>query len=222
MTADASLAVGSLFRRGSAIFFALLGGRWIAAAKDRVAQQQAQIAAFQSRFTEVQTNAPRQVATRRASLGVRQAALEVAQAQAAQAEKNLSYAKVIAPVTGIVAKKAIAIGDHVAPGQQLVAITQTNGLYVTANYRETQLERMQPGEPATVHVDAVSVDLKGSVESIGGATGSRLSVLPPENASGNYVKVVQRIPVCIHLDDGQPGLDRLRIGMSVEPQVTVR
>jgi membrane fusion protein (multidrug efflux system) len=194
----------------------------LAAAKDRVAQQQAMIGAFQSKFTEIKSNAPRQVATRQASLGVRQAALAVARAQEAAAEKNLSYAKILAPVTGIVAKKAIAIGDHVAPGQQLVAITQTEGLYVTANYRENQLELMHPGQPATIHVDAIGLDLNGSVESIGGATGSRLSVLPPENASGNYVKVVQRMPVRIHIDDGQAGLDRLRIGMSVEPQVTVR
>jgi membrane fusion protein (multidrug efflux system) len=194
----------------------------LAAARDHVAQQQATITAFQSKVVEVKSNAPRQVATRQASLTVRQAALELAKAQEAAAEKNLSYAKILAPVTGIVAKKSIAIGDHVSPGQQIVAITQTEELYVTANYRETQLENMHPGQPATVHVDAVGVDLNGSVESIGGATGSRLSVLPPENASGNYVKVVQRIPVRIRLDPGQPGMDRLRIGMSTEPVVTVR
>jgi membrane fusion protein, multidrug efflux system len=194
----------------------------LAAAKDHVAQQEAQITALQSRFTEVKSNAPRQVATRTANLGVRQAALELAQAQQAEAEKNLSYAKIIAPVTGIVAKKAIAVGDHVAPGQQVVAIAQTEDFYVTANYRETQLELMHPGLPATIPVDALGVTLTGSVESVGGATGSRLSVLPPENAAGNYVKVVQRIPVRIHIDAGQPSMDRLRIGMSVEPEVKVR
>jgi membrane fusion protein (multidrug efflux system) len=81
---------------------------------------------------------------------------------------------------------------------------------------------MRPGQPAILHVDALDVDLRGAVEALGGATGSRLSVLPPENASGNYVKVVQRIPVRIRIEPGQPGLDGLRIGMSVEPQVTVR
>ena len=177
---------------------------------------------MQSRYTEVKTNAPRQVATRKASVVVRQAALELAQAQEAQAENNLSYAKIVAPVTGIVAKKSIAVGDHVAPGQQVVAIAQTDELWVTANFRETQLERMRPGQPASDPRRRARPDLRGSVESIGGATGSRLSVLPPENASGNYVKVVQRIPVRIHLDPGQARLDRLRIGMSVEPQVTVR
>jgi membrane fusion protein (multidrug efflux system) len=194
----------------------------LAAARDRVTQQQAQIVAFQSRFTEISSNAPRQVATRQATMGVRQAALELALAQEAQAEKNLTYAKIVAPVGGIVAKKAIALGDHVSPGQQVVAVTQTDSLWVTANFRETQLENMHPGQPVTIKVDALGETLNGSIESIGGATGSRLSVLPPENASGNYVKVVQRIPVRVHLDPGQAGMDRLRIGMSVEPEVKVR
>jgi membrane fusion protein (multidrug efflux system) len=194
----------------------------LAAARDRVLQQQAQLGAIQSRLTEVQSNAPRQVATRQASVGFRRASLDLAKAQLAQAEKNLSYAKITAPISGVVAKKSIAIGDHVAPGQQVVAISQVEDLYVTANYRETQLELMHPGQPAAIHVDSLDLDLHGTVESLGGATGSRLSVLPPENASGNYVKVVQRIPVRIKLDPGQAGADRLRIGMSVEPSVTVR
>lgn len=194
----------------------------LAAAKDRVTQQRAQIVAAESRLTETQSNAPRQVETRRASVVVRQAALDLAKAELAQAERNLSYTRIVAPVSGIVAKKAIATGDHVAPGQQVIAISQVDSLWVTANYRETQLQPMQPGQTAVIHVDALDLDLRGSVESVGGATGSRLSVLPPENASGNYVKVVQRIPVRIHIDSGQPGVDRLRIGMSVEPKVTVR
>jgi membrane fusion protein (multidrug efflux system) len=194
----------------------------LAAARDRVLQQQAQIGAVQSHLVEVQSNAPRQVATRQASVIFRRASLDLANAQLAQAEKNLSYAKIRSPISGVVAKKSIALGDHVTPGQQVVAISQVDQLYVTANYRETQLEIMRPGQPAEIHVDALGLDLHGSVESLGGATGSRLSVLPPENASGNYVKVVQRIPVRIKLDPGQPGADRLRIGMSVEPSVTVR
>ncbi len=194
----------------------------LAGARDRVAQQQAQITALESHLVEIRSNAPRQVATRKASVIMRRAALDLAKAQLEQSERNLSYAKVVAPASGVVAKKSLAVGDHVAPGQQVIAIAQTDFLYVTANYRETQLERVQPGQPATVHVDALGVDLTGAVESLGGATGSRLSVLPPENASGNYVKVVQRIPVRIRLDPGQRGADRLRIGMSVEPQVRVR
>jgi membrane fusion protein (multidrug efflux system) len=192
------------------------------AAKERVTQQGAQITTQQSKLTEITANAPRQVATRKASVIVRQAALDLAKAQLAQAEKNLSYAKIVAPISGVVAKKSLAIGDHVAPGQLVIAIAQTESLYVTANYRETQLELVHTGQPTKVHVDALDLDLQGSVESIGGATGSRMSVLPPENASGNYVKVVQRIPVRIKIDPGQSGLERLRIGMSVEPTVTVR
>ncbi len=194
----------------------------LAAAKDRVLQQQAQLVALRSRLTEVESNGPRQVATRRASVVMRQAALDLANAQLAQAQKNVSYSKIVAPVSGIVAKKSLSLGDHVAPGQQVVAIAEIDSLWVTANFRETQLSRMQPGQHASVHVDAIGLDFQGVVESIGGATGSRLSVLPPENAAGNYVKVVQRIPVRIRLDPGQAGLDRLRIGMSVEPKVMVR
>jgi membrane fusion protein (multidrug efflux system) len=190
----------------------------LVAAKDHVSQQVAQLVALRSHLTEIQANAPRHVATQKASVIARQASLDLANAQLAQAERNLAYAKILAPVTGIVAKKAIAVGDHVAPGQEVVAISDTSSFWVTANFRETQLEAMQPGQPARLHVDA----LDAGVESIGGATGSKLSVFPPENAAGNYVKVVQRIPVRIKLNPGQAGLDRLRIGMSVEPQVTVR
>ncbi len=194
----------------------------LAAAKQRVAQQEAQLGATKSRLLEVRKNAPRQVETRKASVLFRQANLELARAQLSQAELNLSYAKVRAPVPGVVAKKAVNVGDHVAPGQQLVAVAQTDNLWVTANFRETQIEHMRPGMPTDVHVDALDRTFSGKIESVGGATGSRLSVLPPENASGNYVKVVQRIPVRIRLDPGQAGLDRLRPGMSVEPKVKVR
>ena len=194
----------------------------LAAARDRVSQQQAQAAALDSHWVEVRANAPRQVATRQASVSWRRASLDLANAQLEQAEKNLSYAKITAPAPGIVAKKSIAVGEYVVPGQQVIALAQTESLYVTANYRETQLERVRPGQAASIRVDAIALDLHGTVESIGGATGSRLSVLPPENASGNYVKVVQRIPVRIRIDPDQPGLDRLRIGMSVEPRITVQ
>ncbi|HXE18693.1 MAG TPA: HlyD family secretion protein, partial [Castellaniella sp.] len=163
-----------------------------------------------------------QVETRKASVLYRQANLELARAQLSQAELNLGYAKVRTPIPGVVAKKAVNVGDHVAPGQQLVAVAQTDDLWVTANFRETQIERMKPGMSVRVHVDALGTAFSGKVESLGGATGSRLSVLPPENASGNYVKVVQRIPVRIRLDPGQAGLDRLRPGMSAEPKVRIR
>ena len=194
----------------------------LAAARDRVNEQEARIAATRSKLAEVKSNAPRQLETRKASVLVRQAQLDAARAQLAQAQLNLSYATIISPVGGIIGKKAVAVGDRVAPGQELLAIAQIDDVWVTANFRETQLKEMQVGQAATIHVDAIDVDLHGHVESFGGATGSRFSVLPPENASGNYVKVVQRIPVRVALDPGQPGMDRLRPGMSVEPKVRLR
>jgi membrane fusion protein (multidrug efflux system) len=103
-----------------------------------------------------------------------------------------------------------------------MALSETNELWVTANFRETQLQKMHTGQKAEIHVDALGVDFMGVVDSLGGATGSRYSVLPPENATGNYVKVVQRIPVRLRLDPGQSGMDRLRQGMSVEPKVTLK
>jgi membrane fusion protein (multidrug efflux system) len=193
----------------------------LAAARQRVLQQKAQLVATRSRLVEVRKNAPRQVETRRASVLSRQANLELARAQLAQAELNAGYASLRSPVDGVIAKKSVSVGDHVAPGQQLVAIAQTNGLWVTANFRETQVQHMQPGQTTRVHVDALDGDLTGRIESLGAATGSRMSLLPPENASGNYVKVVQRIPVRIHLDPGQAGLERLRPGMSAEPKVRI-
>ena len=193
----------------------------LAAARERVSQQQAQLAGIRGRLTEVRRNAPRQLETRRASVLFRQANLELARAQERQARLNLGYATVRAPVAGIVARKAVNVGDHVAPGQELVALAQIDRVWVTANFRESQIRRVRPGQTVSVHVDALDRGFSGTVESLGGATGSRLSVLPPENATGNYVKVVQRIPVRIRLDPGQPGSERLRPGMSVEPRVTV-
>jgi membrane fusion protein (multidrug efflux system) len=194
----------------------------VAAARKRVDQKMAKLQQAQARLTEARANAPRQLVAREAGVSVRQANLELAQAQLRQAQLNLSYAKVLAPVAGIVGKRSVNIGDRVQPGQQLMALTQNGELWVTANFRETQIKRMQPGQPASVHVDAIDRDYDGNVESFAGATGSRFSLLPPENASGNYVKVVQRLPVRITLKPGQPEMDRLRPGMSVEPKVRVR
>jgi membrane fusion protein (multidrug efflux system) len=193
----------------------------LAAARARVDQQKAQLVAVKGRLAEVESTAPREVESRQASVLSRRANLELAGAQERQAELNLGYGKIRTPVRGIVARKAVAVGDHVGVGQQLVAITQTTDVWVKANYRETQIERMRPGQTASVHVDALDRGFSGVVESLGGATGSRLSVLPPENASGNYVKVVQRIPVRIRFDRGQEGLERLRPGMSVESKVRI-
>jgi membrane fusion protein (multidrug efflux system) len=194
----------------------------VAAAEQRVGQKRARIQSGASRLTEVRLNNPRQLDTRKANLAVRQAALDVARAQLEQAELNLSYTKVLAPVDGIAGKKSVNVGDRVQPGQQLAAITQTGRLWITANFRETQLARLKPGQRASIYVDAIGRDVEGTVESIGAATGARFSLLPPENATGNYVKVVQRLPVRIAIGPGQPGIDRLRPGMSVEPKVRVQ
>jgi membrane fusion protein (multidrug efflux system) len=192
------------------------------AARQRVAQRRAQLTTAETRLTETQANAPRQLISREAGVQVRRANLELAHAQLRQAELNLSYAKIAAPAAGILGKKAVNVGDRVQTGQQLFALTQSGDLWVTANFRETQIERMRPGQAVEIHVDAIDRDYRGQVESLAGATGSRYSLLPPENAAGNYVKVVQRIPVRIKLDPGQPQLDRLCPGMSVEPKVRVR
>jgi membrane fusion protein (multidrug efflux system) len=194
----------------------------VASARKRVEQRQARLQTAQARLVEARANAPRQLVAREADLSVRQANLELAQAQLRQAQLNLGYAKVLAPVAGIVGKRSVNVGDRIQPGQQLMSLTQNGELWVTANFRETQIEHMKSGQRATVHVDALDRDYSGRVESFAGATGSRYSLLPPENASGNYVKVVQRVPVRIRLDGGQPEMERLRPGMSAEPKVRVR
>ena len=194
----------------------------VAAAHKRVDQRQARLKTAQARLVEARANAPRQLVAREAGVSVRQANLELAQAQLHQAQLNLGYAKVVAPVAGIAGKRSVNVGDRVQPGQQLMSLTQNGELWVTANFRETQIERMRQGQHASVHVDAIDRDYEGVVQSFAGATGSRYSLLPPENASGNYVKVVQRIPVRIKLEPGQPEMERLRPGMSAEPKVRVR
>ncbi|HKC48216.1 MAG TPA: HlyD family secretion protein [Gemmatimonadales bacterium] len=158
----------------------------------------------------------------RKDVDVRRANLDVARAELRQAELNLGYARVTAPVAGIVGRKSVNVGDRVQPGGVLLFLTQDEDLWVTAYYRETQVRRMRIGQPVEIHVDATARDYSGRIESFGGATGSRYSLLPPENASGNFVKVVQRVPVRIHLDPGQADVDRLRPGMSAEPRVRVQ
>jgi membrane fusion protein (multidrug efflux system) len=192
-----------------------------AAASKLVDQRRAQLQQAQQRAEEARTNAPRQLAVRQADVMTRQAAIQTALAQVDQARLNLSYCKIISPVDGIVAKRMAEIGQGVTPGQQVLLVTQINDLWVTANFRETQLRRMHPGQSVRVHVDAISGDFDAYVESMPGATGSVVSLLPPENATGNFVKVVQRLPVRIRFKKNQKGLDRLRPGMSVEPKVRV-
>ncbi len=197
-------------------------GRAVQAAESRAKQAGARLASAEARLRELKANGPRHLDASKASVTGRGAGLDLARAQLAQAERNLGYTHLVAPFAGVIAKKSAALGDQVAPGQQVFAVAQTTDLHVTAAFRETQVRDLRVGQRARLHVDALDLDLAGSVESLGGATGSRLSVLPPENASGNFVKVVQRLPVRIRIEAGQPGVERLRIGMSVEAKVTVR
>ena len=192
------------------------------AAKRRVDEQAAKANAANSRLHDAQVNAPDVLAGKRATVDLRKASVDAASAALEQAELNLQYASVSAPVPGIVGKRSVNVGDRVSAGQSLLGITQVDKLWVTANFRETQVRHMRVGQHATVHVDALGRDFEGTVESLAAATGSRYSVLPPENASGNYVKVVQRLPVRVRLEPKQAGLELLRPGMSVEPTVRVK
>jgi membrane fusion protein, multidrug efflux system len=153
-----------------------------------------------------------------------QAVAEQKKAQLDQAELNLQYTKVVAPVTGIVSNRTVEVGQNVQPGQEMMKIIplDVGDLWVTANFKETQLRNIRPGQSAEIEVDATGKTYKGHVDSIAGASGERFSLLPPENATGNYVKVVQRIPVKIDFEPGEDKGHELRPGMSVEPKVWIK
>jgi membrane fusion protein (multidrug efflux system) len=192
-----------------------------AAARKTVDQRNASLTHTKARLSEARENAPRQLAIRRADIVTRQASVKAAETQVARARLDLSYTKITAPVSGILSRRTVEVGQHVNAGQQMVQIAQIGDLWVTANFKETQLRRMRPGQRVTIHVDAFKEDLDGHVESLPAATGAIASLLPPENATGNYVKVIQRLPVRIRFEPNQSGLDRLRPGMSVDPRVWV-
>ena len=187
-----------------------------------VEQRQAQLAQVKSRLSQYQSNAPAQLAIRQANVQSQQANQQTAQAMLEQAELKLSYTKITAPAPGIVLKRSAEVGERINAGQQLLMIAQIADLWVTADFKETQMHNIHPGQSVRIHVDALRQDFEGYVETIGGGTGAISSVLPPENATGNYVKVVQRIPVRLRFKPNQNGLDRLRPGMSVEPEVRIK
>jgi membrane fusion protein, multidrug efflux system len=164
---------------------------------------------------------PQQVASTRARARSAEATVQQKQANLEQAQLNLGYTKIFAPVDGVV-MKSIEVGMNVQPGQQLFTIVPLNDVWIPANFKETQLHYMKPGQRAEIEVDANGHTYKGHVDSIAGSTGARTSLLPPENATGNYVKVVQRIPVKIVLDPGEDKDHYLRLGMSCEPKVFVK
>lgn len=186
----------------------------VASAESRAAQARAQ--------ADSARTVPEQMKVVRAQAGAASAEVQKNQAMMAQAGLNLDYTKIFAPVTGILSKRSVEPGQVLQPGQPLFAIVDLDDIWVTANFKENQLKNMKPGQPVNIHVDAYNRDYAGTVESIGGATGARFSLLPPENATGNYVKVVQRIPVRIHINKGQDPDHLLRPGMSAVPVVLVK
>ncbi|MBN9318296.1 MAG: HlyD family secretion protein [Caulobacterales bacterium] len=156
---------------------------------------------------------------------VAEAEAQVARAQAALdlARQDQAHAVVVAPVDGVVGDRKIEAGDYVQPGTRLLTVVPMQALYVTANFKETQVARMLAGQPATVHVDALpGKTLTGRVESFAPGSGSQFALLPFEPGTGNFTKIVQRVPVRIRFDPGQAGLDRLRPGLSTTVKVRLR
>ncbi len=168
--------------------------------------------------------APQQVAAQNARAKQAEAQVEQAQAQLDQAKLNLSYTRIVAPCAGIITRKSVEINQNISPGQNLTTLVSLEGLWVTANFKETQLRHMRAGQTVEISVDSTGRTYHGRVTQIGGATGSVLSLFPPENATGNYVKVVQRVPVRIDFTDlaKEDPHHELRPGLSVEPKVWVK
>lgn len=188
----------------------------VTGARSRVAQAQANLTYAETR--------PQQISVQRSRAQAAQAQAEQAQAALDQAHLNLQYTTIVAPISGIVGQRTVQPGQNVSPGQQMMTVVplDSQNIWVTADFKETQLTYMRPGQPVKIHVDTYGRDYDGRVLNIGGATGARYSLLPPENATGNYVKVVERIPVKIAFENGQDPNHLLRPGMSVEPKVKVK
>jgi len=184
------------------------------AAKARVAQASAAVDSAEAD--------KKRVAMRSADAAAKAAAVARAQAQLDAAQLNLSYTNIVAPVDGVATHKSVEPGQIVQSGQGLLVVVPLNNVWVTANFKETQLRNMKPGQKAYVKVDTYDKTFPGHLDSIAGATGAVLSLLPPENATGNFVKVVQRIPVKIVLDAIPPGVAILRPGMNVEATVVTK
>ena len=191
------------------------------AADSQVTQAQGKLVQAQATQRSAAT-APKQMAAIRARAGSALAAAQRKKADLDQAFLNLQYTKIVAPVDGVVSDRTVEVGQNVQSGQELMKIIPLDDIWVTANFKETQLRDMKPGQRATISVDATGETYKAHVDSIAGASGARFSLLPPENATGNYVKVVQRIPVKIVFEPGENREHKLRPGMSVVPKVWIR
>lgn len=190
------------------------------AAQQFIHQTQSRLAQATANHAYAQTG-PQQVSSTKARVQAAIAEVQQKRALVQQTELNLQYTKVVAPVSGEV-NKTVVVGLNVEPGQQLLTVVPLDEVWVTANFKETQLKNMQIGQNADIHVDSSGRTLHGHVDSIAGATGPLFSLLPPENATGNYVKIVQRVPVKIVLEPGENRDRRLRPGMNVVPNVYLR
>jgi len=191
------------------------------AAQQQVTQAQGKLVQAEANNRYANT-APRQMQITRARAAAALAEAQRKKADLDQAELNLQYTKILAPVSGMVSNRTVEVGQNVAPGQELMKVINLEDIWVTANFKETQLREMKAGQKATIEVDANGRKYNGKVDSVAGASGARFSLLPPENATGNYVKVVQRIPVKIILDPGSNKDLQLRPGESVTPKVWIR
>lgn len=195
----------------------------VIAAEDNIRVSRDRLAQSEASLKNAQT-APQQVAIQKARADQAAAVVAQAQAQLDQARLNLSYTRIIAPEAGIVTRKSVELGQNVSVGQNMMTLVSLDDIWITANFKETQLEHMHKDQPVVISVDAYGGrKFDGKITQIGGATGSVLSLFPPENATGNYVKVVQRVPVRIDLSDPKQNSDHLlRPGLSVEPKVRVK
>lgn len=186
----------------------------IVQAQGLVTQRQAEV--------EAARTAPQQVSDARAKTETAAGYLEQARAKVRAARLNVGYTKIYAPVSGVVGRKTVELGQRIQPGQALMVLVPLDDIWITANFKETQLKGMKAGEPVAIHVDTLDRDFNGYIENMPGAAGPLFSLFPPENATGNYVKVVQRFPVRIRLNANEDPQHVLRPGMSVEPRVQVR
>jgi membrane fusion protein (multidrug efflux system) len=182
---------------------------------------QARVVRSQSQFLETKAR-EQQVPITEAAYKSALATVERARAELHQAELNLAYTQITAPISGQVTQKSVDLGQYVSPGQLLLTIVPLNQVYVTANFKETQLANVAPGQRARLHVDTYSDEFEGVVDSIAGATGSRQALLPPQNATGNFIKVVQRLPVKILVKPRNNSSLVLRPGMNVEATIYTR
>jgi len=191
------------------------------AAQQRIAEAKSIVTEREAQVSNART-APQQYSDAVAHESSAQGELDQARADVHTAELNLSYTKIYAPVSGVVGHKTVELGHRIQPGQSLLTVVPIDDIWITANFKETQLRHMHPGQPVIIHVDTYGRDYNGTVEDMAGASGPLYSLFPPENASGNYVKIVQRFPIRIHIDKGQDPNHDLRPGMSVEATVRVR